>query len=302
MIGMKKIKNHVFLGVFSALACEALFGLSYLFTKQATQASSALALLGWRFFVAFIVMLILAKFGLISVNFKGKKLGNLIWIGLFSPVLYFIGETIAINLTTASESGAFLASIPVVSLLASSLILKQRPTISQISGILITLSGVLVTVFAVGARASFSLPGYFFLFLAVVSYALYCVYVEKTEHVTSLEITFFMIGMGFILFTSLAVLEAIFQHQVLEFLLLPMTNISFLSAILYQGIACSVLAFFLSNFAISQIGVNHTASFIGVSTLVSILSGLLFLGESFSLFQLFGAILILLGVYLSNRG
>lgn len=73
-------------------------------------------------------------------------------------------------------------------------------------------------------------------------------------------------------------------------------------AVLYQGIACSVLAFFLSNYAISQLGVNRTASFIGVSTAVAILSGLILLGETFSISQFLGVVLIMLGVYISNRG
>ena len=36
---------------------------------------------------------------------------------------------------------------------------------------------------------------------------------------------------------------------------------TFLTAILYQGIGCSVIAFFMSNIAIANIGVNRTSSF-----------------------------------------
>ena len=44
-------------------------------------------------------------------------------------------------------------------------------------------------------------------------------------------------------------------------------------------------SFFMSNVAISRIGVNRTSSFIGVSTVVSIISGALILGESFTMFR-----------------
>lgn len=71
-------------------------------------------------------------------------------------------------------------------------------------------------------------------------------------------------------------------------------------AILYQGIGCSVIAFFLSNIAISKIGVNRTASFIGISTVVSIVAGALILKENFSVYQLIGAIVIIMGVYVAN--
>ena len=59
-------------------------------------------------------------------------------------------------------------------------------------------------------------------------------------------------------------------------------------------------SFFMSNVAISRIGVNRTSSFIGVSTVVSIISGALILGESFTMFQIAGALIIIAGVYTAN--
>ena len=70
---------------------------------------------------------------------------------------------------------------------------------------------------------------------------------------------------------------------------------------LYQGVGCSVAAFFLSNAAIAKIGVNKTSSFIGVSTIVSILVGALVLGEPLSLGQMAGAAVIVAGVYTANK-
>ena len=57
---------------------------------------------------------------------------------------------------------------------------------------------------------------------------------------------------------------------------------------------------FLSNVAISKIGVNQAAPFIGASTVVSILSGTLLLRENFTVYQMAGAAVILAGVYLAN--
>ena len=68
---------------------------------------------------------------------------------------------------------------------------------------------------------------------------------------------------------------------------------------LYQGIGCSVLAFFLSNVAIAKIGVNRTSSFIGVATVVSIIAGAFILKESFTR-QIVGAAVIIIGVYTAN--
>lgn len=238
--------------------------------------------------------------GFIKVNLKGKPLKPLLLVALCSPCVYFIAETIGISHTTASESGVFLACIPVASLIASTLILKEKPSKMQLIGILITLAGVLITVFAVSASSSLSVLGYAFLLVAVVSYALYSVFVDKAAAYTGAEITYVMLLSGAALFVLLAVAEAGFHGTISELVRLPFQEPSFLIAILYQGIGCSVLAFFLSNLAISKIGVNRTSSFIGIATVVSILAGALLLKESFAGYQIAGAIVIIAGVYTAN--
>lgn len=295
-------QKDLIIGSLCAIGCETLFGLSYLFTKEAGQSASALALLGWRFLVAALFMLLLLALRLVKVNYKGKSLKYVLFAALFSPVLYFLGETFGINLTTASESGAFLASIPVMTLIAAALILKQKPSKHQVLGIAITVSGVLLSIMAVGMSASFSLLGYTMLFIAALSYALYCVYVDKSSHLTGVELTVVMIFLGFLVFSSLSIMEAISQQTLQHLMTLPFENRTFALAILYQGIGCSVLAFFLSNVGIAKIGVNRTASFIGVSTAVAIMSGVLLLGESFTGLQICGVLAIMIGVYTSNRG
>lgn len=221
-------------------------------------------------------------------------------ISLFDPVLYFIGETFGISHTSASESGVFLACIPVAALIASTVMLHKRPSRQQVIGILITLIGVLITVLASNATTSLSIIGYLFLLLAVCSYALYTVFVEKAVDFTGIEATYMMLIAGALVFVTLALTEAKLNHSLTSLITLPMTDTAFLTAVLYQAIGSSVLALFLSNYAIAKVGVNRAASFIGISTVVSIIAGVLFLGEHFGGYQIIGAVIIITGVYLAN--
>ena len=287
-------------GVLCAIGCETLYGLSYIYTKQAVDYASEFELLGWRFLIAFITMSLCIFLGFIKIDLKGKNLKPLLLVALFSPCIYFIAETVGIRHTTASESGVFLACIPVASLIASTLILKKKPSKIQVTGILITLAGVLLTVFAVSVSSSLSLPGYIFLLIAVVSYALYSIFVDKASDYTGIEVTYVMLFAGAILFVLLAIFEAVNQGIVIKLIQLPFKEQKFLIAILYQGIGCSILAFFLSNLAISKIGVNRTSSFIGIATSVSILAGVLLLKEPFTIYQIIGVAVITAGVYIAN--
>lgn len=237
-----------------------------------------------------------------KIRLKGKNLRPLLKVVLFNPCIYFIAETVGISCTTASESGIFLASIPAFTLGTSALFFKKKPSVLQLTGILITFAGAAATVFAAGATASLSSTGYMFLLAAVISYALYCVFVDKATEFTDAEITYAMLLSGAGLFTLLAVTESLLHGTFLQLAALPFRSVSFLAAILYQGIGCSVAAFFLSNAAIAKIGVNRTSSFIGVSTVVSIAAGALLLHKTFTAYQLFGTVAILIGIYTANAG
>ena len=290
-------ENRALSGGLCALGCEVLYGLSYLFTKRTADAASALALLGWRFIVALAVMSLCVALGLVKIRLRGRRLWPLLRVALFCPCLYFIGETVGIRETTVTESGVFLACVPALSLLASAVILKKKPTRRQVVGI----SGVMTTVIAVGISSSLSPMGYAALMLAVAAYALYSVFVDLASDYTGAEITYAMLLSGAAFYGLLALGEAAAHGTLTALLTLPVKNGAFRTAVLYQGVGCSVAAFFLSNAAIAKIGVNKTSSFIGVSTIVSILAGALALGEPLHIGQIVGAAVIVAGVYTANR-
>ena len=300
---MKKANqtNKIVLGCVCAALTEGLYGISYLFTKQITEIIDPFDLLGWRFLFAFAFMQVLVMVGVLKVNFKGRKIVSLLKIATFHPVLYYIAETFGIKYTTASESGAFISCVPVVTLLVSALLLKKKPTKAQTCGILVTLFGVLICMAAAGIRMSFSVAGYLWLTIAVFSFSLYSVFAEKAEDFNSVEKTYIMLLSGVLVFAPAALIRHLCKGTARELLTLLFTSGTTITAFLYLGIVCSVLAMMLYNTAIQNIGNNRAASFVGVTTVVSVLSGTLVLHESMSLLQAIGIVLIIGGVYVANQ-
>ena len=146
----------------------------------------------------------------------------------------------------------------------------------------------------------FSVVGYAFFLAGVTSYAIYSTLVERETQFSGAEIIYIMLAAGAFVYTLIAIIEAITQDNLGFLVTLPFKNTAFLTAVLYQGIDCSILAFFMSNVASANIGVNRNASLIGISTVVSIISGVVFMHESFTAYQLVGAIIIIAGVYIAN--
>jgi len=287
-------------GILCAIACQVLFGFSFLFTKKITMSISPMVLLSWRFIAAFILFNICAITGIVRLDFRNKPLMPLFWIAIFQPILYFIGETFGIKLTSASESGSIVACIPIAVLMFSALLLKEPPTKAQISGVSIAAAGILVIVLTKGMEATFNPLGYIMLGLAIVSHSLFSVFSQKATQFTSAEKTYVMVTFGAIAFTSAAFIENIRNGTLDYYISLPFTNLYFLTAVLYLGIGCSAAAFFLYNTAIACIGTNKTASFIGISTVVTVIAGIILLKEEFSVIQRIGTLLVITGVYLAN--
>jgi drug/metabolite transporter (DMT)-like permease len=269
------------IGVLCAVACEVLFGFSFLFTKKIIATVSPMTLLSWRFIFAFLLMTACIPLRLIKINLRGKRLLPLFLVAVFQPVLYFIGETIGIKLTTASESGTFISVVPITTLVFSALILKESPRRLQVLGIVVTVAGVLAIVLIKGLDASLSPAGYAMLLVAVVSASLYAVFSRKAEAFSSAEKTYAMMALGAVVFTAVAVAENAAGGTLREYLVLPFVNADFLTAILYLGAGCSVVAFLLMNTAISYLGTNRTASFVGISTVVTVTASIILLKEQY---------------------
>lgn len=294
------MKKKTLVGCLSAISCETLYGLSYLFTKTATGSAGELQLLGWRFAAALLFFTLLRAGGVIHIDLKGKPVWPLVRAAILCPGVYFFCEVYGISLTTAAESGTMLASIPMVSMLLSSVMLKKRPTLMQKVGAPITLVGVVMSAVSAGMSVRFSPLGYLLLMGGVLVYALYSVYVARAEGYSGAELTYAMLLCAAVVYVPAAIVEGAIHGTLGELVRLPFVNGGFALTVVCQGLGCSVLAFFLGNVAISTLGVNRTASFIGISTLVSIVAGVLVLGEPFTLLQGVGAVLIVLGVTVAN--
>ncbi len=288
-------------GKLFAAMTSLIFGLSFIFTKKGTSTVSVLYLLGWRFALAFIFFEIYRRLSRIPFRFKAKDLKELFPLGLFFPVLYFSLESLGIKITTASEAGVILSLGPIVTMLLSSILLKEYPKKEQLLGILLSTIGVIVMVLSKRGQASLSYFGYFMLLLGISSYSIYSIIQRKIRGYSNYERTYFMLFMGGLVFFFTSLIYSLIDGSSLEFLSLPIKNREFLISILYLSLLSSNLAFLFNVTAIDLVGPTVTSSFAGLTTLISVLAGVFILKETFMFSQWIASILIILGVYLANK-
>ena len=300
MIPVGKMSWREISAMLGSCCSSMLFGLSYMFTKRIVGTVPAFSLLSWRFLMGAAAMSLCALLGVIHIDYKTKKPWPLLRMTLYLPAAYFIFETYGIELTSASESGTIIACIPIFTVLASALFLHEMPSKFQVGGVLLSTVGIVIITLLKGTSPTFNPLGYVLLFGAVFSDVIYFIHNRQLTAYTPVEKTYFMCLTGAVFFTVCALVYNGVHGTVTEYLTLPFTSGSFLPSCLYLGIGCTTLAFLLTNRSVTIIGPTRTSAFSGLTTVISGVSGVVFLHEPFSLLQGLATALVLAGIYCVN--
>lgn len=287
---------------------NTIFGFSFLFSKVALQMTVPSVLLAVRFTTAFVVLNLIAFIGraikkkdgkpLVEFSLKGKPLKYVLLLALFQPIVYFLGESYGIEYTSSAFAGTIIAVIPIMGIVFDVLIMRAKVTGKQIICAVISVVGVAVT--TVGAEGmKSSVIGIVFLMVAVTAGALFYVFSKKSgEHFNALERTYVMFAAGSLMYILVALLQCRGEYDVL--IMSAVMSGSFWICILYLAVMSSVVAFIVLNYGSSLISVSEASLFANLTTVISIVAGVVVLGESFSMQQIIGAVLIIGSVYIAN--
>ena len=303
---MTQKKTHT-LSLLAALTSAVIFGMSFMFSKLALEVAAPTVLLAFRFTVAVaamsLVILVNALVGklrgrpLFAFSLRGKPVYKLVLLGIVQPVAYFIFENYGILYTSSAVAGTIIAAVPVCCILMDVLVLHERVTLKQVLCALGAIGGV--ALISVGGAMMVSALGMLFLVLTMLSDTLYYgISHNAAKRFTPFEMTYVMFIVGMVVFIPVGLIYAGGLHSPL--ITGPMHDGGFWVAVLYLGLLSSVLAYGLLHFANRPLSVSETSLFSNVTTVVSVLAGVVLLKEPFSVWQMLGVAVILVCVFVAN--
>jgi len=279
---------------------NAIFGLSFLFSKVILDMTVPSVLLAFRFSLAFLVLNLIVIFGRGKIEFslKGKPLKNILLLAVFQPVIYFFAESYGIAYTSSAFAGTIIAVIPIAGIVCDILIMHVKVSKKQILCSVGSVIGVAITTLGMKSTDSSAL-GIIMLFVAVLAAAMFYVFSQKAgEHYNALERTYVMFAIGSVTYVIAALVQCAGQYDTL---ILPVvSSVQFWGGMIYLSVFSSVAAFMALNFGSSYIPVSQASIFANLTTVISIVAGVVVLHEAFTLPQVIGAALILVSVYVAS--
>jgi len=279
-----------------------LWAVSFIATKVALESAPPLTVVSLRLLIsALCFVLWLSCCGGIRVRLSRAVLWQLFVLSLLGTGLHYGVQTIGLQFTSAANASLYAVTAPITIVVLAAVVLRERIGWQKVLGVLTAVVGVLVVI-GPAELARFKLEGHVLgdvlVLISIAMWGLFTVYGKRvTDELGALTVTALVtiIGAGWMLPVGLV------ELRVQEFSLAAISLRGWL-AIGFLGVTCSFLATLLYFVALAGSESQKVGVYLYTIPPQTALLSWLFLGERLSLSFVIGAVLVLAGVALTERG
>ncbi|GAX91920.1 DMT family transporter [Effusibacillus lacus] len=254
--------------------------------------ASPLTLTTMRWAVAILVLLPIVRIFDGKLLPQKKALLPLFLMGLTGVVFFNIFMFLALERTSADNVGLLSALNPVAIAIASFLLLKETMSSRQMTGMLVSLAGVLLVISHGNLQRLLEFrfnTGDLFMLAAVGTWGLYAVAGRKAMACVSPYMSTLWAG----IFGVLTLLP--FNLPNLE---VRNPDLAFWIATGYVSVGATVLAMVFWNIGVQRVGGTKAGMFLNFNPIFTAILAYVFLGELMTWIQVAGTVLVIGGVYL----
>jgi drug/metabolite transporter (DMT)-like permease len=224
-------------------------------------------------------------------EWKKLFLLSLLSVSTYTSCIYF-----GLRQTTVINAALLNGSVPVLIILLSTIVLKDKLTLFKLLGAISSIIGVFILILSgnLSNILNFHLnEGDFYVVIAAISWALFSVLYKKFK-ITLPPFAFLfvtaVIGECILLLPYLIEINIGYSMRL---------NFTTLFSILYAGIFSSIIAFTLWNFGVRNIGPTKAGYFFNLLPVFSFILAVAFLNEQFHYYQIFGSLFIFVGILIA---
>jgi len=280
----------------SLLLAMFFWSCTFVVFKFANQSFRPISIIFFRLNVAIIFLFSFAK---IMKRLQPIQKEDIKWIfllGFFEPFMYFLGESFGLTFVSSTIASVIVSTIPLFVPLAAFFIYREKITLLNIAGLLLSSIGVIMVVFNSGDNGTVSLKGVLLMFFAVLSAIGYTMVVKKlTDKYNPITITAWQSMVGMLLFLPLFLIFDLPGIHLTE-----ASAISILSLV-FLGVFGSSLAFILFTIGIREIGATKANIFTNLIPVFVATLSFFFLKEAMPMLKILGIVLVLGGLFLTQE-
>ena len=219
--------------------------------------------------------------------------GRLVLMSLAGVTFFYAFFNISLTYTGAAMGSLIQGIMPVVIAIPAAIFLHEKITGRVITGILISVTGVILVGFIGKTDENGSIFGNILMMLSVCCWAAYTLLSKSIHQHHPVPVTFFITLLGTLFLVPGVIIEGWGKP-------VPTISGNAWIAVLYLGILSSAVCYILYNQSLKTLTAAQAANFLNLDPVIGSVIALIFLKESFSTLQYFGGVLVLVGVWLSS--
>ena len=204
----------------------------------------------------------------------------------------------ALNYTQVINASLFNTAVPATIILVCFLLKIEKTNTFQLLGLLISSLGILTIVTKLDLNILLSLnfnKGDIFMIIAIISWGIYSAFLKKRNfEISLLALIQITCTFGLVMLAPAFLIELSQGNSV-------KINLNLFYILLYVAIFPSIGSYYCWAGAVSIIGANRAGIFLSLIPLFSTFLAMIFFDEKFLFFHFIGSILIILGLFLSNK-
>jgi drug/metabolite transporter (DMT)-like permease len=279
------------------LACF-FWAVSFIASKVALESASPLTVVTLRLVIS--ALCFAAWFSLRGwprLAWTKERAAQLVVLSLCGTTLHYGTQTVGLQYTPAANASLYAATCPISIALLAAFSLGEKLSLRKLLGIGLALAGVLAAM-GLGTLRTFELRSYlkgdFLVFTSIVLWALFTVYGKKLgARLGALE----LLGLVTIIGAAMMIPVWAFAGSSLAAMTLRGWT-----ATMFLGLTCSFLATLLYFLALERTQSQKVGVYLYTIPLMTYAAAWLYLGEAIGWNLFWGLILVLSGVYLTERG
>ena len=289
-------RNDLKKGYIAAIFFSVLVGFSFLAVKICQMNADSIKVLCYRYDFAFIVVMVLVACRLIKVDIKHKPKGKLMLTAAFY-VGFMALQVVGLLFSTSEEGAIIFAVIPIAVKIIASIFLNEKSTWLETVFICLTVLALLVMIIMGATDVTIDPLGTVLLVLSSLAMALSNVFMRYARNdYQPMEITFTIIILGTVAFNIAALVAGIVKGDSLADYFMPLAKPSVFISGAYLGVGCILLSAYLMSYMLSKMEAVKATIFGNVSTAISIVAGVIVLGEPLMWYHIVCTLLIIAGV------
>jgi drug/metabolite transporter (DMT)-like permease len=272
------------------------FGFSFVSTKFALRGFEPLLIALVRFALAGAILWAIWWLRAERERASRVELARLAALGFVSLTVYFTFENIGIAHTSASEAAILIAAIPIFVNILNAFTLKEHNSVLEWAGIVLSFAGVVLLIQFGNGSGGGTLFGNLLVLAASFSAAVYNVMARRLlVSRSALIVTAFQNIFGALFMLPLAAAEMIIVG-------VRRPTLPAVLGLGYLTLFCSLLAYLLLNYAFRFVEASKASVFVNLIPVIAVASAFVMLGERFTVGQAAAAVVVIVGVWLTNRG